>query len=343
MVQQTYKYFQPDTNLRSDYGGGAIVNNGDSAEVLPADLTERYVSVQIGWPSNGVQYPWVRGEDGSSNVWIKVSDNLYSGISSYLSTTELASVQSTAPSGFVRRSKFTAFQPHPSKNTLFVRGDSISAGLGTTSGDPTEVAFAQALELMGQNLSYEDTANRQANGDTWRYLNVSLGGSSWGNTVAEGNTGGAATYPLREDLAFVQRIQTLALNTNSIFIYWLGTNDIAYDVSQSATNVWARTTTRLSAFRSQFPTIRLALCSLIKRGQTTALNTRISDFNTLLRANYLSAGADALIDFEANVPQVNIITGDTTDTTYYTDGVHLTTAGHALLAPIIQTVLEGLA
>lgn len=91
-----------------------------------------------------------------------------------------------------------------------------------------------------------------------------------------------------------------------------------------------------------FPSAKLALCTVIKRSESAARNNRVNDFNVLMRANYASIGVDGLIDFEANVPQVNISTGNTGNATYYTDGTHITTVTHGLLAAVARPVIQAL-
>lgn len=330
---QTYKYFQPDTFLRPEYGGAAIQNGGDSAEVLPIDLTMRYICNQLNIPTNATSYLCVTGQDGSSNWWFRVTDDVYTAISSYLSAAELATVQSSAPAGFVLRSNLIKFQPNANKINLFLRGDSISAGLGTTTGDTRDVFIAQAVNsLAGQTLSYYDTTYREGESLNYKIANMSLGGSSWANT-AGGGAPGSDAYPLREDLAYPQRTQTLCFDNDSqnIFTYWLGTNDLAYDGTLTGADAWTRAATRIAALRAQYPDLKIIVCTTVKREMLAPLNNRINDYNVLMRANFLTAGADALADFEADISQLNITTGVTTDTLYYTDEIHLTNLSHSLL------------
>ena len=337
MAVETFKYFiYETTNLRADYGGGAIQAFGDSAEVDGLTLTHRHICRELGLPIGHTQYL-----HGSGNVvgvaWAKVSDNLYPSISPYLSAAELASVVSSAPVGFVASSAIPLFQPHPVKTTIMARGDSISAGLGTTTGDTRDVYLSQAINLIsGETLDYLDVSYRTSESDNYRLCNISLGSSSWANTDASGEN----TYPYREDIAYPQRTQTIPMNGgNCIFIYWLGTNDLSYDTGLSGADAWARAATRLTALASEFPNLKIIIGTVVKRSELSALNNRIDDYNTLLRANYLTAGAHVLMDFEAEVSQVNISTGDTTNATYYTDGTHLTTVTHGLLAPVAKTAI----
>ena len=332
----TYKYFQADSNLRSVYGGGAIQNGGDSAEINSTTLMLRHISRQVSWPSDRTKDICLIG-DVAGISWVEVSDNLYTAISSFLSPTELATVTSLKPAGFTVTSQSSQFQPDPVKTNIILRSDSIGNGQGTTVGDTRDIFLTQAVnEIIGETLVFEGGEDRVAESANYRLINLSLGSSSWGNT----NTGGgAAVYPQREDLAYNQRVRTIPLHgSNNIFIYWLGTNDLAYDTGLTGVQAWSRAATRISALAAEFPNLKIIVMTAIKRGETLALNDRISDFNAAVRTNFQTAGADYLLDVEA-ISQLNTVTGDTTDTTYYTDGVHLTTAGHGLLKSITKTAI----
>lgn len=332
MAVETYKWFLPDTSLRADYGGAAIQDGGDSAEIAAYTLTQRHICRQLGLPANGTHYLFRLGTVAGV-PWIRVTDNIYSAISSYLSTAELASVTSTMPVGFTQSSANIRLQPFANKTNLILRGDSISAGLGTTTGDTRDVFISQAVNsVAGETLVTTDgSVHRERVSDSYKVTNMSLGSSSWANTDA----GGENTYPYREDLAYAQRTQTMPLNSASnVFMYWLGTNDLAYDTALSAADAWARAATRIAALRAEFPLLKILVGTIIKRSESSTLNTRLDDYNTLLRANAITEGADAIVDFEADVPEVNITTGDTTNLTYYTDGTHITTVTHGLLAPV---------
>jgi len=339
MAAQTYKYFEYETgNLRSAYGGDAILSNGDSAEVDALTLTQRYIMDQLGYPDLGTNKLFRSGVVTSA-LWGRVSDELYPAISSYLTAAELASVVSSTPGGFTLSGTIPVFQPKPRKKTIFVIGDSISAGVSTTQG-LADAPVAQAVVLLdatavGNDLEPED---RGFEGQEWAACNLALGSSSWGNTNAGG---GIAVYPQRFDLAFNQRFRTLNLNTpeNVVLHVWLGTNDLAYDTGLSAADVWARAETSIGLLRTEFPDLPIVMGTHIRRGEVGALNTRIGDYNTLLRANYLTIGADDYVDYEVCHPDFSTSTGDSTTATYAGDGVHPSTVGAGYLAAALSTKL----
>ncbi len=339
MAATTYKYWKPDPNLRSDYGGAAIQDGGDSAEVSKMDLAQRHICREAGWPLGATRFIAEIGNDGSDD-WMEISDDLYTGISSYLTATELTTVTSTMPAGYSATSKQIALQPYPDKTNIYLRGDSISAGLGTSSGNLIDTMVGQAADDL-DTITWDSGTVRHGVGDNYAVFSTALGSSSWGNTNSPNHE-----YPEREDLAYPQRTQTIPLNGgNCIFIYWLGTNDINYDSSKTGSDVWTRASTRIAALRSEFPNLKIIVCTLIRRGEDDPLtegtqNYKLNAYNVLARANYATAGADYLLDLDAASTELSVLNGDTTDITYYTDGTHLTTAGHALLVAATKTAIQ---
>ena len=279
-------------------------------------------------------------------VVIRIADLLYPAISSFLASDEAASITTSAPSGFIVTSAYAIMNAVSLLYNLFVRGDSISAGTLTTSPSSSAVnAYCKlAIELISGEILKEvnpQTAyfGQEMISKSYALNNFSIGSSSWDNSVGLGLD--EEKYPRRETLAYAQRTRTLAMqNCRSIFMYWLGTNDVAYDATVTGAIAYARAAARIAQFRTDFPNVKLMVGTLIKRSEQSALNSRLNDYNNLLRANYASIGVHVLCDFEANIPQMNISTGDTTNATYYnTDGIHPKNAGHALLAPVFKNAL----
>lgn len=341
MPTETYTYFQPETsNLRADYGGAAVLDGGDTAETDVITLTTRHICRALNLPDNGTHYLFQAGTASGAD-WLRVSDDLYSAISSHLTTAELASVVTVEPTGFSTSSKRPAFQPKARKKTLIVIGDSLSAGVSATNALEDAVA-KQALDLIQiTSSSTGEPADRGWENDIWALCNTALGSSSWANTNA---TGGEAGYPQRFDLAFNQRYRTLALNGGTdIYIHvWLGTNDLAYDTSLTGAQAWTRAETAIGQLTTEFPSVPIILGTAIRRSEANSLNDRLDDYNTLMRANYLSAGADHLVDYESANAAFNVNTGDSTNGALYaSDGVHLTTAGYAQCASALRDVLVG--
>lgn len=338
-MTETYKYFQYEqTNLRSDYGGGAIVNNGDSAEVTPLTLTQRHIMRQLGYTKTGTNALW-RSGTVTGVEWARVSDNLYPAISAYLTTAEAASVVSSAPIGFSLTGDIPVFQPKPRKKTIICIGDSISAGVSTTQG-LLDAPIAQAIVILDPTAVENslEPGDRCFEGIEYAACNLALGGSSWANTNASGNN----TYPYRFDLAFPQRIQTLCLNgTDDVMLHvWLGTNDLSYDTGLTAAQVWARAETYIGLLRDEFPNVPICMGTHIRRTEGSPLNTRINDYNTLLAANYLSIGATIYADYANSHADFNPLTGNSASANYAGDGVHPSTAGAGLLAVTMADVIS---
>lgn len=339
MPTETYKYFQPESsNLRAAYGGGAIITGGDSAETDPITLTTRHLCRQLNLPANSTHYLFQAGVAGGV-AWLRVSDNLYQSISPHLTTSELASVVSIAPSGFVTTSKIPAFQPKARKKTLLVIGDSLSAGVAA-AGALQDAVGKQALDLIqSTKASTNEPTNRGWENDTWALCNTALGSSSWGNT---NTAGGIAAYPQRFDLAFNQRYRTLTLNGDSdIYLHvWLGTNDITYDSSLTGAQVWGRAEAALIQLKTEFPNVPIILGTCIRRSESLTLNGRLQDYNNEMIANYQSAGADYLVRYDQANAVFDLNAGDSTNLTYYAgDETHLTATGYGACAIMLRDVL----
>jgi len=318
----TYKYYKPDPNLRAAYGGAAILAHGDSAETSKMDLSQRDLCRNLAWPSGKTRYIAEIGNDGVDD-WMEVSDELYPALSTHLTATELATVVSSKPAGYTASSKTIAFQPYPDKiANFYLRGDSLGAGLGTTANDIEDVCWGQALNSI-QTQTWD--GGRKGVSADYAMFNLSIGSSTWANTGG----GGPSVYPEREDLAYDQRIRTLPFTgtNNNIFIYWLGTNDIAYDAAVDGHDAWDRAAIRIAALRSEFPDIPIILGNIIKRGGNEDFGI---DFNTDAAANYISAGADILVDLQAAF-------GDSSN---IPDGTHPNTAGHAEMLDVCKTGMQ---
>lgn len=351
MPTESLRYFVASSNLRAEYGGGAIQNYGDTAELTKETLCLRYLSQQMDIPKNYTSTiaEIVQSGDGTSQ-YIKMSDKLYTAILSHLTAGEIATATTTLPAGHTPVSKFSQFQPRGFGVTIIGIGDSITAGLGIPDADLKQNYLSQGINLIsGETLvsiTTPQTSDRERISKNFKLINLALGGSSFANTVD--NSEDTHLYPLNLSLAYNQRIKTLPLNGgdgNIVISIWLGTNDLNYDPSLTGADVWARVVTRINAIKSDFPNAKIIFCTMIKRTRSSGYHAEISAFNTLVRANYASIGINAIADFEALVPQYNVTTGDVDNATYYlfngetTDAVHPTLAGHTLFAPVWKDAL----
>lgn len=335
MAAETYKYFAYDTNLRADYGGGAIPTGAGSLELTGLDYTQRYIMRELGYPKTGVNTLF-RSGTVTGAVWAKVSDNLYPAIEPYLTASELASVVSTAPVGFTNTSTRPIMIPEPRRKNVIADGDSISAGTSTTGGlsdAPVAIAMRQLDATVDEHPT--DPSLRSWVGLRWAGKNLAIGGSSWNNTV---DTGDFELFPYRYALRYASQVQTLPLDTTERLVYdiWLGTNDLSYDSGLSADDAFARAETWIGTVRAEFPSLKIIANTLIRRSEVSALNDRIRDFNILMRANYATIGADYLVDNELAHADFSASTGNSASSNYAGDGVHLSTAGSTIIATAKQ-------
>lgn len=331
-MAETFKYFAFETtNLRSEYGGGAIQTFGDSSEITGLTLTIRHLLRKFNYPKTGTHYLFQTGTVAGV-LWAKVSDNLYTAISPYLSASELASVTSTQPGGYTVANTMPKFNPRVGKRNILVIGDSISQGVSTTLGVPDSPSV-QAGKIKDSTLTVNnEAADRVWEGKNWVVCNMAIGGGSFANT---NGAGGSTGYPYTLLSAFDQRYRTLPLNTTEkvMLHVWLGTNDLKYDTGQTAASVWARLQTYIGALRTEFPSLPIVIGTLIRRSEDGVLNGKIVTFNNTLRTSYAAVGATDYVDYSAAHPSFDPSTGNSADPTVYAgDGVHVSTVGANYLA-----------
>ena len=346
MATETYKYYIPDPDLRPAYGGATIQATGDSAEVPPATLSQRYMCQQLGLPIGGTRFLFEVGVATDTNTYCRIPDLLWPDVQSLLSSSEAASVVSSAPAGWTKGSVFIKYQPDPRRFTWIIAGESIPAGTGASPADPRSTWPTQLINgIAGQTIIWDDVTNyRDGYSPRYRLLNLAVPSSSWGNTVPSGSGGGENTYPWRFDLAYNQRFKTIPMNSRRcLWTPTLLTNDAAYDTSLTSAQLWARAYAQLLTVRSDFPNLLIAPATTGKRTNGTTLNGRIQGANDLLRANWSSMGLNGLFDIEANCPSLNMVTGDMTDVSKSTDGVHWTNLVHAEVGAAMRSEFVRLA
>lgn len=123
---------------------------------------------------------------------------------------------------------------------------------------------------------------------------------------------------------------------NSTLIAWEGSNDIQFGASLATTQ--SRWNTYFSARATAgwaSNGCKLVACTVIPRVDSTAPKNAIrDDFNAWLRTNY-STYATHLVDLAADSRLQ-----DTSNTTYFDgDGIHLTAAGYAVVAELIEAAV----
>ena len=117
-------------------------------------------------------------------------------------------------------------------------------------------------------------------------------------------------------------------------VAWEITNDIT-SASVTADAAYDRYTRYCLGRRATGSKI-VAMTVLPRTGQTADFETKRTQINTWIRANWANF-ADALADVanEANLSNAS-------NTTYFSDGTHLTSAGNAIVVSLISAALSGI-
>lgn len=331
MATETYKYFEPESsNLYAAYGGGAIQTGRGTAEMEPEDLFIRHIVKQEGWLAERTNQVAMAGLDGSSDLFFRVSDDLYSSISSYLTAAQLITVVSSAPAGWVVSSTEAKLMPEPGKRNILIIGDSLSVCQGATTPFIDHPICGVINDMAGETLVFSEN-DRKAVSASYCVLNVAISGSTFDGTDV---------YPENWADAYNQHLKTMPEPPGGfIIVLALGSNDIGHDASVTGADCWGLAQTMLGLLTTDFPNSAIIMQTLIKRTEGATLNGKLDDYNVLLRANYASVGGDVLADVEDDVAELNIDTGDTTDLAIYSDPVHPTTAAYVLEKPTFAAAL----
>ena len=190
-------------------------------------------------------------------------------------------------------------------------GDSISVGFFSDGNGFASVAM--------ENLGYKET-------DYWI---AAIGGATVVNCLYNDTTNVDPYYN-----------SSLGPNKNIVCAF-MGTNDLIISGASITTlelNYQAYCQARRAA---GFKLIAVTLLPrTVQNGQNVNFESQRQAFNTWLRANYTNF-ADALADPGADA-NIGVPGANTNMTYYYSDGTHLTTAGHAIFAGYIQTQISNI-
>lgn len=182
-------------------------------------------------------------------------------------------------------------------------GNSLTAGVGATGGQSYPT---QLLALIGGNARY-------------RLLNKGVSGQTTPQMTAD-----AATDIDPQARDFLQ----------PFCVAWEITNDIVVN-GANGTTAYNNFVTYCTGRQAAGFTV-IALTVLDRVDFTSTMRGYRNDANTSLRANWATFSS-ALVDVAA-IPELS----DYTNTTYFTDGVHLTNAGYALVADAVYDALVSL-
>lgn len=139
---------------------------------------------------------------------------------------------------------------------------------------------------------------------------------------------------LSEYGATIRPYATVGTYARRILIVMEGYN--AINTGQTPAQVAASTASYVAAAVADG--FRVVVGTALLSGDANATN--IATYNALVRANYLSWGAVAVIDWAVTTGLTPA--GVTANPTNYTDEVHPNTAGYALMAAAAKLVLQSL-
>jgi hypothetical protein len=224
----------------------------------------------------------------------------------------------------------------------------LAANLAAPAGNISQFNMIDA-SLDSQSLGYYPYINIVYEGDSLTFPADFAWAHSWVSQLVE-TTRKPPTY-LHDNIGIQSRTlaqataSTVTGNrqvlssynptmTKNILSVWLGSNDLAtIDAATLETNYLAYCSTRRA---EGWKIVAFTILPRSAAGTIATFEANRQLFNAWLRINWPSF-ADALADVAAN----NTIgdSGDELNTTYYLDLVHLTDAGHAIVAGIVDLAL----
>lgn len=198
------------------------------------------------------------------------------------------------------------------------------AGPGATSTYTPLMAqsFTSGI-IIGRNLAVSASTLGTVNDGTGNLWNRASGviDPIWGNPNS-GGSGGSSAIPNRK------YVFTVSVGTNDQCIG--GRASVAAYAADVASYVAGRKATASAAGYA----LVAGLCTVLPRNDGDENETNRAAYNALLTSSSWrnSNGIDFVIDLASEATMGLLAT--CADTTYYSDGVHPTQAGHALLEPI---------
>lgn len=190
-------------------------------------------------------------------------------------------------------------------DTISITGDSILQGTGTTL----------CANLTRQLFSLLKRPTRIINAGVFGATMASIASGTAYHTVFSGWT-----------------------QTNRVWVLESGTNDIANGTTGSALSVIAAA--RIADAKSAGQN-KVGVCTILPR-QTWVTDTakwvEAQAYNDLVRANYLSWGADFIVDLAADPTMGNI--SNCSNTSLYTDGLHPSSLGNGYLASVYAAAIN---
>lgn len=197
--------------------------------------------------------------------------------------------------------------------SIIFEGDSLTAGQGASDANHVYPKLVRD-EMDADGLTYNYYLNSGQGGDTLEQMDTAFGGD------------------LGND--FDTQIDPYGFRQRDVVVLWGGTNDIA--AAASLATVETRLQTLAEAIRAAGAKVVVLTC-IARSNHDAAEETVRTDYNTWIRANWTTF-ADKLVDV-ANEPEFDA-QADTSNLTYYGDGVHLTDAGYAIIAAKVYAAIN---
>jgi lysophospholipase L1-like esterase len=200
-------------------------------------------------------------------------------------------------------------------NTGYIMTPYVRLGNMTTDAPLVFVGDSRTAGLGGPSQPWPNLVTPVETGIIYAKSNLAVGGSTTSGMVAVG---------------YSQCDPLMSYWAQAVVVIWGGVNDFASGVTaqQAFKNIKG-----FCADRRRFG----ALVIVATEPSCSGYETQRNAFNTLIYAHWTEF-ADGLIDYAANAtigPD-----GSAANTTYYTDGIHFTDAGNAILASVAETVIN---
>jgi lysophospholipase L1-like esterase len=251
-------------------------------------------------------------------------------------------------SGFTIRVNGAVTNAHAALSVLSMAGiffGTFSGGGGKPIRIYESVVYSE--DIGGSNITILENylrTNAGSSGDPTRTV------VTWGDSMSMG-VGSAECRPWHDRVSsrpnsmwytfncdggafFLPVITASDINTylggsnEKVVVIWMGTNDI---ITHGRTGVQLEADFATACTTLNGAGWKVIVCTL---QHFATNNTQRAAFNTLLKANY-AGYADAIVKLD-EAPELD----NAADAAYYTsDGVHLTDAGHAAAAALIQTAM----
>lgn len=202
----------------------------------------------------------------------------------------------------------------PAANPAQIRvvgdGNSMMYGTGSATGRRKTLPF-QTMRALNNPVTYECVHN------------IGIAGQTTAQIIAGFPTTGALCYDRSK--------------SKNIYMVWEGTNSLFFGASAATTIADLQTLWAL-ARATGYKVVAMTILPRSNVGTPVTFEADRQTVNTWIRAN--GSLYDALADCAANTTIGDA--GDETNATYYTDLVHMTDAGYAIVAGICATAIASI-